>query len=567
MTLLPVERLTSSDPTLLVQAAKTAGDPFGDLMRALFHVPVSAGTAFDQLFANATSRTDSPAAVQAPAPPRADHRPGRVATSASTDPPPAAAGSTPDRSADDKTAPDKSGNDKSGNDKTSAAGETAATRSNDGTATTSDSDDTGSAKDAASETASADGTQKPSKSETKEGGDDPTARSLALQGFAQALVNPNSPVATAVLAALAGNGAAAPGAIAEVATAAAGGVARGLSKAGGPASGPGGQAAGAPKAGAAGAQQTASQDAFQANSQTASAAPGAAAKIPTGAAIQATVVPPDGTAFVSRPSSTLSGSSTLVFGLDDAKAGAAAATKPTDGTAPNQASADGGAAKAAQTPAGMPAAALVSSIQANASGAGNKFAAQPGQPAATVPDAPGPQAGTVQPIATAAGLGTDARAGAAAQTQSANLPRAAAPLPPADQVAVQITKAVGDGLDRITMQLRPEHLGRIDVQLDVGSDGRVSAVIAAHRPDTLNLLQRDASALARALQDAGLHADAGSLSFNLGGQNSGGSASFATADASPAPTLPDVPFVEPAPVAVPLSASNAAATGGVDIRV
>ena len=164
--------------------------------------------------------------------------------------------------------------------------------------------------------------------------------------------------------------------------------------------------------------------------------------------------------------------------------------------------------------------------------------------------------------------GVDARAGATAQTQSINLPRAAAaPLPPADQVAVQITKAVADGLDRITMQLRPDHLGRIDIQLDVGSDGRVSAVIAAHRPDTLNLLQRDASALTRALQDAGLHADTGSLSFNLGGQNQGGSAPFAMADASPAPTSPGAPFLETAPVATPLPARNTAAAGGVDIRV
>ena len=57
------------------------------------------------------------------------------------------------------------------------------------------------------------------------------------------------------------------------------------------------------------------------------------------------------------------------------------------------------------------------------------------------------------------------------------------------------------------------------MQLDVAPDGRVHAVIAADKPETLDLLQRDARALERALNDAGLRADSGSLSFNLRGQN------------------------------------------------
>jgi flagellar hook-length control protein FliK len=108
--------------------------------------------------------------------------------------------------------------------------------------------------------------------------------------------------------------------------------------------------------------------------------------------------------------------------------------------------------------------------------------------------------------------------------EAAAAPKPATPLPPrliANQVAVQIQKAVGDGNDRISIQLKPAELGKVEVRLDVASDGRVSAVITAHRADTLDLLQRDARILQNALQDAGLQADSNSLSFELKGNGLG----------------------------------------------
>ncbi len=84
---------------------------------------------------------------------------------------------------------------------------------------------------------------------------------------------------------------------------------------------------------------------------------------------------------------------------------------------------------------------------------------------------------------------------------------------------VHIAKAAAEGADKINIKLKPLTLGQIEVQLDVASDGRVHAVIAADKPETLDLLQRDARALERALNDAGLRTDSGSLSFNLRGQN------------------------------------------------
>lgn len=88
----------------------------------------------------------------------------------------------------------------------------------------------------------------------------------------------------------------------------------------------------------------------------------------------------------------------------------------------------------------------------------------------------------------------------------------------ADQVAIQINKAAENGLDRINIQLRPADLGRVDVKMEVGHDGRVSAVISVERQETLDMLRQDSRVLTQALQDAGLQADQNSLSFNLQGQ-------------------------------------------------
>jgi flagellar hook-length control protein FliK len=92
-------------------------------------------------------------------------------------------------------------------------------------------------------------------------------------------------------------------------------------------------------------------------------------------------------------------------------------------------------------------------------------------------------------------------------------------LPVPEQLAVHIQRAARDGLDRIDIRLSPAELGRIEVRLEFGHDGRLTASIAADRPETLDQLQRDARGLERALEAAGLKTDAGGLSFNLRGDN------------------------------------------------
>ncbi len=109
-------------------------------------------------------------------------------------------------------------------------------------------------------------------------------------------------------------------------------------------------------------------------------------------------------------------------------------------------------------------------------------------------------------------------------TQAAKVapPTPPRPLPqpqaPAEQIAVNINKAIGAGADKINIKLNPASLGAIEVKLEIGKDGHISALITAERPETLDLLQRDARGLQRALLDVGLTTDQESLNFHLRGE-------------------------------------------------
>lgn len=130
-----------------------------------------------------------------------------------------------------------------------------------------------------------------------------------------------------------------------------------------------------------------------------------------------------------------------------------------------------------------------------------------------------PKTGEPEPVQTTNGI-------AAADPMTSNDPapiktaspvRSATPADVSDQIAVRIHKAVSEGTDRITIRLHPPSLGRVEVRLEISHDGRLTAILAAEKGDTLELLQRDARGLERALQEAGLKTDSGSLSFQLRG--------------------------------------------------
>jgi flagellar hook-length control protein FliK len=91
--------------------------------------------------------------------------------------------------------------------------------------------------------------------------------------------------------------------------------------------------------------------------------------------------------------------------------------------------------------------------------------------------------------------------------------------PVLDQVMVNIKTGLAENKSEIKISLQPEDLGKLEIKIHVDTNGKTVASIMADNKNTLDLLQRDARGLERALSDAGLKADSGSLSFNLrGGQ-------------------------------------------------
>ncbi len=102
------------------------------------------------------------------------------------------------------------------------------------------------------------------------------------------------------------------------------------------------------------------------------------------------------------------------------------------------------------------------------------------------------------------------------QTSAPGAPHRPGANPPATyQVAVQMQRAVQDGNDKLSIQLRPYDLGRVDVQLEFNKDGTLRAKVTADSFQTLELLQKDSRNLENALREAGLSTDQNSLSFSL----------------------------------------------------
>lgn len=149
-------------------------------------------------------------------------------------------------------------------------------------------------------------------------------------------------------------------------------------------------------------------------------------------------------------------------------------------------------------------------------------------------------------------------------------------IPAGEQVAVQIRKGVAEGIDKISIRLDPGNLGKVDIKMEVGHDGRLTAVIAADKPETLAMLQRDMQTLEQSLRDAGLKTSSDSLSFTLrdqnqasdgrdgrdgqagGGRNNGrGHDEYAGTGAT----------TDPAALAAANAQRAATARGGLDIRI
>lgn len=87
-----------------------------------------------------------------------------------------------------------------------------------------------------------------------------------------------------------------------------------------------------------------------------------------------------------------------------------------------------------------------------------------------------------------------------------------------DQIKVKITKAFKDGTDKIEIILRPKELGTIRVRLETDKDGKTTVHLTASRAETIDMLQRDVSALKQALNDAGLNTSDQAFTFHYRGE-------------------------------------------------
>lgn len=87
--------------------------------------------------------------------------------------------------------------------------------------------------------------------------------------------------------------------------------------------------------------------------------------------------------------------------------------------------------------------------------------------------------------------------------------------PVTDQVSVAIRQANAEGIEKITVQLDPVDLGRVEVNMHIGKDGHAQVTFLVDKPETFDALSRDARHLERSLQEAGIKADTGGMQFNL----------------------------------------------------
>jgi flagellar hook-length control protein FliK len=91
------------------------------------------------------------------------------------------------------------------------------------------------------------------------------------------------------------------------------------------------------------------------------------------------------------------------------------------------------------------------------------------------------------------------------------------------QIAAQILRRLEGRSTRFEMALTPDELGRVDVKLDIDSEGRLNARLAFDNPAAATDLRGRADELRRQLEDAGFHLSKDAFEF---AQRDSGSSAF-----------------------------------------
>ena len=139
-------------------------------------------------------------------------------------------------------------------------------------------------------------------------------------------------------------------------------------------------------------------------------------------------------------------------------------------------------------------------------------------------------------------------------------------------LASQILQRLDGQSTRFDIALTPQHLGRVDVRIEIGRDGALKARLSFDSPTAAHDLSARQSELRSALQSAGFDVSEGALSFDVasGGQGgAGGDAGQAFAERGDNPGARQFQSIAEAadPSPLPTAYGLAAARGGLDIRV
>ncbi|MCW0045498.1 flagellar hook-length control protein FliK [Brevundimonas sp. BT-123] len=181
--------------------------------------------------------------------------------------------------------------------------------------------------------------------------------------------------------------------------------------------------------------------------------------------------------------------------------------------------------------AAVPAIQTATTQDATPSSAGIEIAAKPTSPSAKVAEAATGGVATPEPASpestTASPAPLDAQPAQQAAVSShaqglTTLSRAT--VETTAQLAAQIARKLDGRSTRFDMVLTPEDLGRVDVSLEIGKDGQLSARLAFDNPAAAADLKGRADELRRQLQEAGFQVAGDALDFSQRDPSTGGGA-------------------------------------------
>jgi hypothetical protein len=134
------------------------------------------------------------------------------------------------------------------------------------------------------------------------------------------------------------------------------------------------------------------------------------------------------------------------------------------------------------------------------------------------------------------------------------------------QIAAQVAKSVDGKSTRFDITLDPAGLGHVNVKVEIGAQGQVTAQLSFDNAHTAAEAKSQAGQLQQALEQAGFNIAQGGLSFDVGGQGGGFAGQDAPAQQSAAASV-QAPDPTPNTVAA-IAAINATLPAlGVDITI